>query len=210
MGKLFIHIVSANVRFDAHPLLRWHLRAGFKAGWRQSIVLNFYIYSIMTNISNARLIVAPKAATYSPKSECNWVCYYDDPGDIHTYEPTKCDNYCEDCIKSIVQKFTADESAERPNGFIEFCFDTESSKENEGFCLCDNCGEHISVSIIWTEQELEHWLSLDADEWAMSLGDNSCCYELAAILDDCYGSSESFPDETAKIADAVLLYSSRC
>lgn len=155
------------------------------------------------------MIVAPKAAAYSPKGECNWVCFHDDLGNIHTYEPTNCDDYCEDCIGTIVEKLFADESAERPDGFVEFCFDTESSKENEGFCLCDNCGEHIFVSIIWTEQELEHWLSLDADGWAKSLADNSCCYELMQILDDCYGSSEWFPDETSKIADAVLLYSSR-
>lgn len=162
----------------------------------------------MSNTSKAWMIVAPKAKAYSPKFECNWVCYYDDLGDIHTYEPTNCDDYCEDCIGAIVEKLTADESAERPEGFVEFCFDTESSKEDEGFCLCHKCGKHISVSIIWTEQELEHWLSLDADDWSKALGDDSCCYELAQILDDVYGSSESFPEETRKIADAVLLYSS--
>ena len=188
-------------------------RVGFER-WVFGGIGSHAVFSIiffnMNNLEKARQLIAPNAALYSPKNECNWVCYRDNEGYSHTYEPTNCEDYCEDCIGQVVEKLTQDKSAERPADFIGFCFDTESSKEDEGFCLCENCGKHIFVQIIWTEQELEHWLSLDENQWATALKDGSSCYELAAILDEYYGSITPFPTETQRIADLVVLYSSHC
>lgn len=58
--------------------------------------------------------------------------------------------------------------------------------------------------MIWTNQEVGHWLSLDARQWAKQISDKRVCWELSQLLDESYGAGDKFPTETLEIAQRVL------
>lgn len=152
----------------------------------------------------ARAVIAERAAQYTPKDECNWLVWVDENGDTETFEPTNCEDYCEDCVAQAAKDAAANPEMEKPEGFSEMGWETESCKEDEGFCICNRCGESIDCQVIWTNQEVGHWLSLDARQWAKQISDKRVCWELSQLLDEHYGAGDKFPTETLEIAQRVL------
>lgn len=155
------------------------------------------------NIASALAIVAENAAGYTPKQECNRVLWEDADGNLETFEPLNCEDYCEDCIDRVLADATASPEIEKPEGFVRLCYETESAKENEGFCTCSGCGETIGCEILWTKQEVDHWLSLRPKEWAEALSLPSTCWEIEQVL-GYSGACREFPVETAEIARRVV------
>lgn len=94
-------------------------------------------------IAAARAAIAEKAAQYTPKDECNWLVWIDKDGNTETFEPTNCEDYCEDCVAQVAQDAAANREMEKPEGFAEMGWETESCKESEGFCICKQVrGKH--------------------------------------------------------------------
>lgn len=160
-------------------------------------------------IAAARAAIAEKAAQYTPKDECNWLVWIDKDGNTETFEPTNCEDYCEDCVAQVAQDAAANREMEKPEGFAEMGWETESCKESEGFCICNRCGESIDCQVIWTNQEVGHWLSLDARQWAKQISGKRVCRELSQLLDEHYGAGDKFPMETLEIAKRVLAANDR-
>lgn len=163
--------------------------------WILSIVIAF-AYSLVLN----------KSKGYKPCYDSNWVSYKDADGYIRNFEDENSETYCENCIIQVVEKVSKDEETILPDEFVEFTYQIETSKENEGFLICDKCGEIIDCSIIWDMQELEHWMSLTRKEWKSRLKCDMDAYELTQILDLTYGSFPEFKKETFKIAMYVILH----
>lgn len=158
-------------------------------------------------IAAARAVIAERAAQYTPKDECNWLVWVDENGDTETFEPTNCESYCEDCVAQAAKDAAANPEMEKPEGFSEMGWETESCKEDEGFCHCDKCGEAIDCAVIWTRQEIDNWLDpkQSSDEWLRgALSVPAVCWELSQLLDESYGASDKFPAETLEIAERVL------
>jgi len=97
-------------------------------------------------------------------------------------------DYCQNCAIEIANKENL------------LCLQ-ESSPEKEGFCTCENCSKIIETSIIWTKQEIEHWLTNLQKE---HLKDKATCYELMKLLEPTYGAYENFPKEVTEISNRVL------
>ena len=165
--------------------------------------------SVSTLSSQAYQILSSRTEQYYPKNLCHWLCFYEANGFVQTYEPLNDQDYCEDCIEQIVAqalKLIEQGELEKPTGFKGLTFEAETCKESENFCFCDNCGEVIRASILWNQQELDHWLSLSRAEWKRALVSASNCYQLMQVLDPVYGAAEDFPIACQKIAHQVIHY----
>lgn len=137
-------------------------------------------------IKQAYEIVKPLGEKYEPGE-----VYYIIDEECHEPEEHQALDYCADCAKKIIK--------DRPLRAV-----AESSPEDENFCQCEECGKILSASIIWTEQEMEHWLEHTKPE---NLKDEQACYELMNILDwEGYGAYEKFPVEVEQIAQKVILH----
>jgi len=157
-------------------------------------------------IAFAYFLVSKKSKYYNPSFDSNWISYEDKDGDIRTFDDENSKTYCEHCITQVVKEISKDEEIILPDEFVEFTYQTETSKENEGFLICDKCGEIIECSIIWDIQELEHWISLTRKEWKERLKCKMNTYELTQILDLIHGSFSEFKKETFKIGVYVILH----
>ena len=155
-------------------------------------------------IAAARAAIAEKAAQYTPKDKCNWLVWIDKDGNTETFEPTNCEDYCEDCVAQVAQDAAANPEMGKPEGFSQMGWETESCKENEGFCLCSKCGENVDCQVIWNKQEMEHWLLHKGKDWHRVLSSPAACWELAQLLDEHYGAGDKFPEEVLEIAKRVL------
>lgn len=114
--------------------------------------------------------------------------YYLVDEDYHESEDYNCNDYCFKCATKEAQKAVL---------YVQ----EESSPEKEDFCICDGCGKIIETSIIWTEQEMEHWLdNLEKED----LKRKTICYELMKVLEPNYGAFEKFPKHVEQIANRVL------
>lgn len=108
--------------------------------------------------------------------------------EYHESDKYSPNDYCYKCASKIAKK----------EGLkVEY----ESSPEKEDFCLCDSCGKILQAAILWTEQEMEHWLTYLRKE---DLKNKRCCYELMEIFHPIYGAYEKFPNEVEKIAHRVM------
>lgn len=154
----------------------------------------------MTTLKKAIDLVARTAKQYKPKNEANWVCYWrSDSPYQETYEPSNSETYCEDCIEKAIEKLNKDTSIEFPENFESFTYDTEPSKEGEDFCYCDDCGEIIHQSIIFTRQEMAHWAKVTDAQFKKGLKDSRFCYELKKVLSDA-----EYPKEVEKLAKKTI------
>lgn len=164
----------------------------------------------MEEIIKAFDIVEKIGVKYTAKDYCNWISYVDTNDDIRIFDCFSSEIFCEDCIdKKIedVKKQIKKGLVKIPNGFREITYEYDSiSLEGEDFCICDECGEIIFQSIIWTCQEISHWLNLENKNWKKVKKSVRECYELMNILDPAYGAVEEFPTETLKIAEKVILF----
>lgn len=165
----------------------------------------------MDIIKKAFNIVEKKGKNYIEKQDSNWISYTNKDDYIFDFDDFSCEDYCEDCIDKKIKEINKrikdkDTNIKIPDDFNEICYQTESSKEGYGLCRCDECGEFIHQSIIWTEQELEHWLEVMNDEdWKKTKTINTH-YELMKILDPVYGAVEEFPGKTLQIAKKVIRF----
>ena len=171
-----------------------------------SILRQFKQWILSIVIAFAYSLVSNKSKSYKPSFDSNWISYEDEDGYIRTFDDENSETYCENCIDQVVEEISKSEETILPDEFVKFTYQTETSKENEGFLICDNCGEIIECSIIWDKQELEHWLSLTRKKWKSILKSEMNTYELSQILDLTYGSFSEFKKETFKIALNVILH----
>lgn len=165
----------------------------------------------MDIIKKAFEIVQKKGNLYNEKYDSNWISYIDKEGCIHTFDYFADDSLCEDCvdkkIDEINKKITEkDSDIKIPYNFHKLCYQTESDREGTNFHLCDECGEIIHQSIIWTDQEIDHWLNIMNDNDYKKIKHISTYFELMNIFDPDYGTSEEFPEETKKIAVKVIKF----
>lgn len=168
-------------------------------------------------IAAARAAVAGEAALYTPKQTVHWVIWEDEDGNGEEYEGRgyeqnlasdapieEGDYFCEDCIEAVVAALNDDPDAERPEGFARFSYREDAMPEEEKFTLCSRCGHHIDCAIVWSEQEVGHWLRHKEKDWHRVLSTPSACWQLAQLLDEHYGAGEDFPEEVLEIAVRVL------
>lgn len=116
--------------------------------------------------------------------------YYLVDEDHNESDDYNCNDYCFKCATKEAKK-------------VGLHVQQESSPEKEDFCICDGCGKIIETSIIWTKQEMEHWLdNLEKED----LKKKSICYELMKVLEPNYGAFEKFAEQVTEIARRVLSF----
>jgi hypothetical protein len=158
-------------------------------------------------IREALDFLKPLAEKYEPRQESKWFEYENLDGHIMSFDEDQ-GTYCEYCAEKRKQELLDDENIEFPRDYGELIISTETSKENENFLNCDSCGAIIECSIIWNEQEINHWLSQKKKDWKFYKGvdKNYFHYQLYKILEPTYGAAEEFKDACYKIAKKVLKY----
>jgi hypothetical protein len=124
------------------------------------------------------------AGQYREKQDSNWICYVNTDGDVCTFDALNSETYCEDCIEKAVLEVTTNKELSLPEDFSEFTYSTETSKEGEDFCVCSDCGEIIHQSIIFTSDEIRHWLSLSDSEFKNALDSARKCFEIKTLLEE--------------------------
>ena len=154
-------------------------------------------------IASALELVLPISEKYLPKQDSNWFEYYDTDGFRKPFEEDQ-GTYCEDCSEERKQEILKDKEITFPEDFEELVIGTETSKENEDFLNCDSCGEIIECAIIWTDQELDHWINCTDEDWVNCKNSPYSYYEIAKILEDTYGAKEEFKAKSILIAESVL------
>jgi hypothetical protein len=125
---------------------------------------------------------------------------YKNKREIYYFEGC-CKNYCEDCIDKITK------DRKRRGKCVEYL--TEYGPEYDDFLLCDNCGAIIETSILWSDQEIDHWSNLDDKELGESLSHSYSAYCLMKIFDSIYGAVKEYPDETSLLAKKVINVSNK-
>ena len=149
-------------------------------------------------IAAARAAVAEKAALYTPKQTVHWITVQGENGDIEEDEGG--DYFCEDCIEGAVAAL----NAASENGVARYSYLGYDMPEEESFARCEKCGDNIDCSMLWSKQEVGHWLLHEGKDWHRVLSTPSACWELAQLLDEHYGAGEDFPQEVMRIAERVL------
>jgi len=156
-------------------------------------------------IASALELALPLAKKYKPKTDSTWFEYYD----THEYcKPFEEDQgtYCEDCVDEREIEIIKNENKEIkfPKDFEKLTQSVETSKENEGFLNCDSCGEIIECGIIWTDQELDHWINCTDEYWINCKNSPYIYYQIYKILEDTYGAKEENKAKCLLIAKSVL------
>ena len=154
-------------------------------------------------IASALELVLPLSEKYLPKQDSDWFEYYDTDGYRKSFEEDQ-GTYCEDCSEARKQEILKDQEITFPEDFEELVIATETSKENEDFLNCDSCGEIIECAIIWTGQELDHWINCTDEDWINKKNNSYSYYQIAKILEDTYGTKEEFKEKCLLIAKSVL------
>jgi len=158
-------------------------------------------------LQKAFSIVETKGEKYNSKFYHNWVCYVNKENNIVSFNSDE--TFCEDCIDKKLDEIQKDIDKKEiaiPEDFIELCYQTVTSPEGDDFRHCDMCGEIIEQDILWTNQEMNHWLKdMSNDDWE-NLDSEYNYYELMEILNPYHGSYDKYPEETLQISEKVIKY----
>lgn len=164
---------------------------------------------MLYKIKKAHEIVQKMGVLYKEKNDSNWISYIDNDNCIHTYDYFADDSFCEDCIPNKVKEINEKINKRKSNvgisnDFYKVCYQTESSREGTNFHYCDECREIIHQSIIWTDQEVDHWTNVMTDNNYRKIKNISTYFELMKVLDPVYGTINEFPEDTIRIAERVI------
>ena len=155
-------------------------------------------------IQKAYHLLNESAARYTPKNDACWVCYENTDGRSETFEDMNDFTYCEDCIQKVLEKASQEHTNDLPEDFVKFDFQVESMCEKDDFLHCDECGELIRCSSLFSKQEIDHWTTLSKRQWIETLQVPYSCFELKIMLQDTHGIVGKYPVAALRIAMKVL------
>ena len=140
----------------------------------------------------------------------------EDDEEIILYDEESENTYCEDCIEQeIVELQAAFVNGEIPKPddyggevcyYYGGCF-----YEIDDFIECNRCEKDISNSILWYDDLLNWFLKDDDEGWLNIFREKDRIYlcKLMLILERGNGSYDKLPDETIKIAEKVIYFSTK-
>jgi len=146
---------------------------------------------------------------FEPKESVCYVTYNTDVNHGLSVEEENCNDYCKDCIGSIVKQVSMKmESGEykEPRDFVCVDYSIETGSEKQDFVICEKCGEIIECGHIWSMQEMEYWLGLSDKRWKEAVVDNRDCYQLMEILNPWGNAIPEYPKECDAIASKIIKF----
>lgn len=101
-------------------------------------------------------------------------------------------------IKAILKKYKKE-----PEAIFSYRYYQRAS-DNSTRC-CDMCGKYIEVSVTADEQEIEHWESLEDNDFILSEMSNETAYALYEVMQFIDQADEEVCERGMKIAEKIIL-----